>query len=240
MNVKNKCLVSFAIAISFIASGCASDTYEVSHGTIANLHNNKPAEATQLYEDFQNGKLSKDSRCKLFCFFFPLNHGPGDPMFCRNPAYELAVFYPAAARHNVLHAHTGSHGVYAWLVPNNEMASYAAHFTFLGSNPPDDFGSLGLNLPSKSQPIDSLNFHKSGIDPANIRIPGSVQLNGQLTIQPGRWLHWNYFYMNMDLESTNGVALNVEYKAHNKLYYEPYAPVFFLAYILSGGHYPTF
>lgn len=230
----------FAITLNLIVSGCVSDTFEASHGCMSNLHNKKPAEAIQLCEDFQNGKLNKDSRCKLFCFFFPLNHGPGDPMFCRNPAYELAIFYPAGARRHILRAHTASRGVYAWLIPNNEMSAYAAHFTSLGLIPPDDFTSLGLNLPSESQPIDSLNFHKSGIDPANIHIPGSVRLDGQLTIQPGRWLHWNYFYMNMNLESTNGIALNAEYKAHNKLYYAPYAPVFFLAYIVSGGRWPKF
>lgn len=234
VNTNFKLALWAAVALSMALTGCVNGGIEKSHGTIANLHNGKPAKQIQIYDDEGSGKTKSGSTFRVFEFAFQKDCPDSSKDFYLDGNCQFALFYPPIARHHSLQAQTGSNGVYAWLVPT--VPDLGDNFTYLGI-PSCIEGMEVVTDFTHIPPMYNLDLEKeitsNGL-PADLQIPGSIPLNGQVEIKQGSWIHRNYFYTKVDLASTNGLVLKCKYSSYDKLQFDPDSGVLWIGMLIWG------
>jgi hypothetical protein len=129
-----KITLPFALALCFTSTGCYTETYLKSQGTVVNLRNGKPPEIIQI-EANGDGNLRNGSAFRLYSFDFCDDFNPRKPemnLWQWEDTYLFAIFYPTNAQRQMLHTKTGSYQIYAWLMPNDlPEPPLEKHFKYL-------------------------------------------------------------------------------------------------------------
>ena len=237
-----KITLPFALALCFMSTGCFTENYEKSHGSIVNARSSKPAINIQMLAN-GDGHLKNGSTFKLFSFYFVCGPQLNERGWGEDGAYLLAIFYPTNVPYHALRTETGSHQVYAWFVPN-DLPDYDQLFTYL--NLPDDarlsprpnneflnFMNLPYRAPnmvsveddfwyrSRMVNADLTNEISEADSPTNLSIPGSIPLHGTIKIKPSSWYHKNFFHTDIELTGDDGLKLEGEYISYDYRRFEP-------------------
>lgn len=240
MDMNSKLFLPIALALCFTLTGCFTENYEKSHGSVVNLHSGKPAISIQMLGN-GDGHLKNGSEFKLFSFYYvcgpQLNvKGWGD-----DDAYLLAIFFPTNAPHRTLKTETGSHQVYAYLLPNylpdrDQLFTYLKLPNDAGLTPGSELLSF-MNWPYRAPNLVSVNddfWYRSRMvnanltneicaaeSPANLSIPGAIPLHGTIKVKPGSWVHRNFFHTDINLTGDDGLKLQGEYTTFDYRRFEP-------------------
>ncbi len=244
------------LALCFMVTGCFTENYEKSQGSIVNLRNGKPTVTVQMLAN-GDGHLKNGSAFKLFSFYYESHYELVDKSepkgWGTDDAYLLAIFYPTNVPYHALKAEAGSHQVYAWFLPN-DFPDRGQLFTYL--NLPNDasltprpnngfFNFFNLPYPAphmvgvgdwwyRFQMVnaDLTNEISAAESPTSLSIPGSMPLHGTVTIKPGSWYHKNFFHADIDLTGIDSLKLEGEYTSYDYRRFEPEA---LLAYLFWHG-----
>lgn len=238
MNMNLKLMLPFALALCFMSTGCFTENFEKSQGSIVNLHSSEPALSIQMQAN-GGGHLKNGATFKLFSFY---RESITPAMRGSDGAYLLAIFYPTNSPNRTLQTKTGSHQVYAWLVPN-DLPDNGQLFTYLNlpndasltPRPNNEFFNF-FNLPYSAPHMVGVGdwwyrFHMVNADltneisttesPTDLSIPGSIPLHGTVKIKPGSWCHKNFFHADIDLTGKDGLKLEGDYTSYDYRKFEP-------------------
>lgn len=240
MDMNFKLTLPVALALCLLLTGCFTENYEKSDGTIVNVHSGKPAVSIQMLAN-GDGHLKSGSAFKLFSFYYECSTNLNPKGWGDDDAYLLAIFYPTNAPYHTLKTKAGSHQVYAYFVPNY-LPDRDQLFTYLNlpndanltPEPVNEFFKF-LNLPPNMVDVggdwwyrwaqvnaDLTNEISATESPANLSIPGSIPLHGTIKVKPDSWRHRNFFHTDIDLASDDGLNLKGKYMTYDYTRFEPW------------------